>query len=82
MHLLKICFILGGDNIMRHMQEEEFDKLNFSGLDKNNAIKKCKHSVVKLYYLGTHTDYGCEKCGFKSLLIEDFEIKKLLNDNY
>lgn len=77
MHLLKICFILGGDYIMKHMQEEAFDKLNFSDLDKSGKNKECKHSIVKLYYLGTHTDYGCEKCGFKSLLIEDFESKNI-----
>ena len=51
---------------MKHMQEEAFDKLNFSDLDKSGKNKECKHSIVKLYYLGTHTDYGCEKCGFKS----------------
>ncbi len=33
---------------------------------------KGQHDVVKLYYWGTHSDYGCEKCGMKSYNIEDF----------
>ena len=60
---------------MRHMQEEEFDKLKFPYINKNHKNEKCEHSVVKLYYLGTHSDYGCEKCGMKSSRIEDFNIK-------
>ena len=54
---------------MTHMQEEEFDKI-----EKSN--EKCPpHEVVKLYYDGTHSDYGCVKCKMKSLILEDFEGK-------
>ena len=54
---------------MIHMQEEEFDKIA-----KSN--EKCPpHKVVKLYYKGTHSDYGCVKCKIKSLILSDFEAK-------
>lgn len=53
---------------MKRMQEDEFDKLE--KMDK--PCLKGRHEVVKLYYLGTHSDYGCEKCGMKSYNIKDF----------
>lgn len=53
---------------MERMQEEEFDKLKKS----NKPCPKGQHEVVKLYYLGTHSDYGCKKCGVKSYNVEDF----------
>lgn len=46
---------------MEHMQEKEFDKLVFS-----EEYKHCKHeNIVRLYYLRTHSDYGCLSCGVK-----------------
>jgi len=58
-----------GDEKMIHMQEDEFDKIKKSD-------EKCPpHEVVKLYYEGTHSDYGCVKCKMKSLILSDFENK-------
>ena len=37
---------------------EEFDKIK-SDITNN---KPCVHEVVKLYYNGTHSDYGGIKC--------------------
>lgn len=56
---------------MKNMQEDEFDKI-----ERTNLAKLCKHEVVRLYQFGSHSDYGCIKCGMKSLIIEDFRIKK------
>lgn len=54
---------------MYKMHEEEFDAIV---IDENTA--KCPpHEVVRLYYLGTHSDYGCVKCKMKSLRLEDFQ---------
>ena len=54
---------------MIHMQEEEFEKIE-------KSTEKCPpHEVVKLYYMGTHSDYGCIKCKRKSLILADFEDK-------
>ena len=53
---------------MTHMQEEDFAKLR-----KTVKPEECKkHEFVKLYYLGTHSDYGCILCGFKTLTPEEF----------
>lgn len=53
---------------MLKMTEEEFSKLTFE-----STPKECNHPhVVKLYYLGMHTDYACEKCGLQSTEIEHF----------
>lgn len=53
---------------MQKMTEEEFDKIAYE-----YNIKECDHSqVVRLYYMGTHTDYGCMKCGMKSTVKEHF----------
>lgn len=53
---------------MTKMAEEDFDKLEAS-----TTPEKCDHKdIVKLYYLGTHTDYGCIKCKCKSSNKEDF----------
>jgi len=52
---------------MYKMQEEEFDKIK--------ATKKpelCNHEFVKLYTLGTHSDYGCLLCKVKTLTPELF----------
>lgn len=44
---------------MEHMQEKDFDKLAFA-----KEYKDCKHAtIVRLYYLGTHVEYGCAVCG-------------------
>ena len=54
---------------MIHMQEEEFDKIE-------KSTENCPpHEVVKLYYEGTHSDYGCIKCKRRSLILADFEDK-------
>lgn len=53
---------------MEHMQEDVFDKIPIT-----EDYQNCNHEVVKLYYLGTHSDYGCIKCGMKSLILEDFK---------
>ena len=46
---------------MRKMEQEEFNKLTF-----DISPKECSHiEVVRLYSLGTHTDYGCLKCGLQ-----------------
>ena len=49
------------------MQEEEFDKI------KRSDDKCPPHEVVKLYYKGAHTDYGCKKCKMKSSVLSYFE---------
>ena len=43
--------------VMEKMQEDVFDKIK-----PTEHSKKCQHEFVKLYHLGTHTDYGCTKC--------------------
>lgn len=55
---------------MKHMQEDDFDRIQ-----RTNWEQPCKHEIVKLYQCGCHTDYGCIKCGMKSLVIENFEVK-------
>ncbi len=56
---------------MEKMQEKVFDKIR-----QETTPDKCrKHEVVKLYYLGTHSDYGCKKCKMKSLILSDFDKK-------
>lgn len=60
---------------MEKMQETEFDQIvpvcEFS---------ECDHSqIVKIYYLATHSDYGCKKCKMKSLNLDTF--KKVGEDN-
>lgn len=55
---------------MQKMLEEEFDKIE----SKIKQGEKCSHEVVKLYYGGTNSDYGCIKCKLKSLILEDFNI--------
>ena len=52
---------------MKKMQETEFDKIVW----KRNA-KECPHSFVKLYDRGTHSDYGCELCGMKTMTPEQY----------
>ena len=57
---------------MYRMSEEEFDAIKIT-----DDTPKCPpHEIVKLYYLGTHSDYGCIKCKFKSLIKSDFETKE------
>ena len=55
--------------VMQKMQEDKFDEIE--PITKQG--EKCSHEVVKLYILGSHTDYGCVKCKMKSLILEDFE---------
>lgn len=56
---------------MEKMQEKEFDDI-----PQKNSVEECKeHEVVKLYYLGTHSDYGCKKCKLKSLDLNVFKKK-------
>lgn len=38
-----------------------------------NTNKCPPHEIVKLYYLGTHSDYGCIKCKRKSYNLADFD---------
>ena len=57
---------------MIRMQENEFDQIE----PTIKPGEKCNHEIVKLYYLGTHSDYGCIMCKMKSLLLEDFDIKQ------
>ena len=55
------------------MQEKEFEQL-----EQTCDMKECTHpNVVKLYYLGTHSDYGCTSCKLKSLVLEHFNRNKL-----
>ena len=57
---------------MIHMQEDEFDRMT-----KTLKPEECKeHHFVKLYYLGTHSDYGCTLCGLKTLTPEIFKKEK------
>ena len=57
---------------MKHMQEDEFDKI-----DKKTKPEECQHhDFIKLYYKGTHSDYGCILCGFKTLTPEEYIEKK------
>lgn len=54
---------------MEKMQEEVFDKIKATC-----RPEECKHQrIVKLYYLGTHSDYGCLDCKMMSFNIESFE---------
>ena len=56
---------------MEKMQEAEFDRIK-----QKITPNKCQnHYVVKLYYLGTHSDYGCRNCKMKSSILKDFESK-------
>lgn len=59
---------------MKEMQEKEFDRITFK--PNNEECVLGKHEVVKLYMFGTHTDYGCIKCGIKSLCLEYFGTRK------
>lgn len=44
------------------MQEDDFDAMK-----PQTEIKDCKvHEFVKLYQMGSHVDYGCVHCGFKT----------------
>ena len=53
---------------MKKMTESDFDKLEASV-----SPEKGDHAEIgRLYYLGTHTDYGCIKCKCKSANKEDF----------
>ena len=54
---------------MKKMQEDEFDEIE----PTTKSGEQCSHEVVKLYILGSHTDYGCVKCKMKSLILEDFK---------
>lgn len=54
---------------MRKMEQEEFDKLKF---DRNP--KDCNHpEIVRIYFQGAHTDYGCVACGLSHTNKEVFE---------
>jgi len=51
---------------MEKMQEKEFDEIKATCKPEN-----CNHQrIVKLYYLGTHSDYGCLDCKIKSLTFD------------
>ena len=47
---------------MKKMQESEFENLQ-----KVGNPKTCRHQFVKLYYNGTHTDYGCVLCKIQTM---------------
>ena len=54
---------------MQKMQEDYFDSLK-----KDCHPNECKeHEFIKLYYKGTHSDYGCIHCGMKTLTPELFK---------
>lgn len=65
-------FTVRKDIIMKHMQEDEFNKLP----EPTHVCKPGEHEVVKLYDLGTHSDYGCIKCKIRSLDLTFFEITR------
>ncbi len=53
------------------MSEEEFAKIKFDKIPQ-----KCSHpQVIKLYYLGAHTDYACMCCGMTAANKEAFNKK-------
>lgn len=54
--------------VLQKMTEQQFEKLVFT---RNR--KECKHIVVKLTYLGMHSDYGCILCGMQSSVKKDFD---------
>ncbi len=57
---------------MEKMQEKDFEKI-----EPTCHIAECDHSeIVKLYYLGAHSDYGCKKCKMQSLILTDFKKKE------
>ena len=54
---------------MEKMQEDDFEKIV-----PICDMSECDHSdIVKLYYLSTHSDYGCKKCKMQSLNLSDFK---------
>lgn len=53
---------------MKRMQKDEFDKLE----KMRKPCLKGRLKMVKLFYLGTHSDCGCEKYGMKLYNIKDF----------
>ena len=56
---------------MEKMQESYFDQII-----KDTKPENCtEHHFVKLYDLGAHSDYGCIKCGFKTLTPEIYKKK-------
>lgn len=47
---------------MQNMDELEFHKL--TKIIPESVIAKCTHpNIVRLTYLGAHSDYGCLSCG-------------------
>ncbi|MFR6064888.1 MAG: hypothetical protein ACLUH5_02440 [Eubacterium sp.] len=56
---------------MQKLQEEEFAKIK-----PTTKPEECTHEIVKLYYKGSHTDYGCIKCKAQSFNKEDLERNK------
>ncbi|MDO4978316.1 MAG: hypothetical protein Q4E53_13775 [Eubacteriales bacterium] len=53
---------------LEHMSEMEFDFM-----ETCQTIDECKHEkIVKLYYAGMHSNYGCVTCKKKSLDLKDF----------
>lgn len=56
-----------GSDDMYKIQESEFD-----AIEQTVEPKLCKHSFVKLYDLGTHSDYGCVLCKIKTLTPEKY----------
>ena len=62
---------------MYKMSEEDFLKLSFK-----LSPDKCKHAeVVKLYYLGMHSDYACTSCGMMSTDKDHFKYNNHLKRN-
>lgn len=55
---------------MQKMQGDEFNAIE--PVIKQGEI--CSHEVVKLYFDGTHSDYGCIKCKMNSLILENFNV--------
>lgn len=57
---------------MRKMDEKEFNNLT---KDKSrDVVKSCDHlEVVRIYTMGSHTDYGCLKCGLQHTNKEVFD---------
>ena len=55
---------------MMKMQEDDFEKI-----EATTEFGKCEHEIVKLYFGGMHSDYGCIKCKVQSLDLSEFNKK-------
>lgn len=52
---------------MQKIQEKEFYEAV-----KNAKAGECKeHEFVKIYNLGSHDNFGCIKCGYRTLVLNE-----------